>query len=90
MSTIAKRHMDKVARLPCVPCLLIFGKHHPSEHLHHIQDIRDKWSDFIVIPVCQEMHTGPNGIHGLSRRGFARTYGFDDLTMLAKTLELLT
>ena len=89
MTVAAERHKARVRELCCVPCLLIFGDKHPCQAIHHLESIRDGLSDFLVIPICQEMHQGANGIHGLSRRGFARRYGIDDWTLLAKTIELL-
>lgn len=89
MSAAGSRHMGRVAALPCVACRLILGRRVPSEHVHHIESVRDSSSDWLTIPLCMEHHTGRNGIHGLSRRGFTRTYGFDELRLLAETIKLL-
>lgn len=89
MNAAAKRHMDRVRRLPCVPCLLIFGKTHPCEEVHHVESVRDELSDLLIIPTCRAMHQGPIGIHGLHRRQFERRYKIDELAMLGKVNELL-
>ena len=89
MSAASKRHMARVRELPCVPCLLIFGVKHRCEHLHHVESVRDELSDFLVVPVCHEIHEGSGGIHGLHRRGFERRYKVTEMKMLAKVNELL-
>ena len=90
MNAAAERHQARVRQLPCVPCLLIFGTLHNCEELHHPESVRDELSEFLVVPICIEMHKGTNGIHGLHRRGFERRYRISDLDMLAKTTELLS
>jgi hypothetical protein len=40
------------------------------------------------VPLCGNCHRGPNGIHGLSRRGFYTRYGLDDLSLIAATIQL--
>lgn len=89
MSAASKRHMGRVASLPCVACRLILGRRVPSEQVHHIESVRDEASDYLTVPLCHEHHQGSGGIHQLSRRGFARTYGFDELRLLAETISLL-
>lgn len=68
---------------------MLFDKWHNCEELHHVEDVRDELSDFLIVPACIEMHRGPLGIHGLHRRGFERRYGLSELKMLGKVQELL-
>lgn len=57
--------------------------------LHHLESVRDgDLSEWLVVPLSLEMHEGPNGIHGLSRRGFYNRYKLDDNALIAGTLKL--
>lgn len=61
MSLAEKKHMSRVAELPCVVC----GAE-PVE-VHHILDGRTpgrRSSDWLTLPVCPEHHRGTHGIHG--------------------------
>ena len=56
-----KEHADRVSKLPCATCGA-FGV-----VLHHIregQGMSQRAPDMLVIPLCPECHTGPEGIHG--------------------------
>jgi len=67
----AKRHMAKVAGLPCLVC----GAW-PVE-VHHLPDPRN---DFRVIPLCPPHHRrefGPGAYH-YSRKAFNVAHGSDD------------
>ena len=59
----------------------------PCEELHHAGRDTDR-SDWNQVPICHEHHTGPNGIHGLRRRGFEARYNLTEMDMLALTREL--
>ena len=72
---------------PLYPILRKIERKH--EHLHHVESVRDELSDFLVVPVCHEIHEGSGGIHGLHRRGFERRYKVTEMKMLAKVNELL-
>ena len=81
-----QRHLDRVAQLPCVLC----GAQ-PVE-IHHIregQGAAQRASHFLVAALCPDCHRGPNGFHGLGRKGFATRYKLDELDLLAMTLEAL-
>lgn len=62
MSTTGeKRHMDRVARLPCAVC----GAQ-PVE-VHHALEGRTpgrRSGNYLTIPLCTDCHRGPHGIHG--------------------------
>lgn len=80
----AKRHMARVASLPCACC----GMH--GVHVHHIregQGMSQRASDWLTIPLCPPCHTGPNGIHG--NKSLIRIQKIDELDLLARTLEAL-
>lgn len=56
---------------------------------HHLEAVRDSESDYAAIPVCAEHHRGPNGIHGLSRRGFEARYKLSPIDLLALTIRAM-
>jgi hypothetical protein len=79
-----KRWMDKVAQLPCSLC----GAH--GVHVHHIregQGMAQRASNFLVVPLCPDCHTGPNGVHG--DKTMLRIHKMSELDLLAKTIEAL-
>jgi hypothetical protein len=87
MSAAGKRHMGRVAQLPCVLC----GTS-PVE-VHHIregQGAAQRAQDTLTVPLCPDCHRGPNGVHGLGRKGFYMRYKKDELDLLAETLEKLS
>jgi len=85
MATAAeKRHLERVARLPCVIC----GAH--GVHVHHIrtgQGMSQRSSHFLTIPACPECHQGPEGIHG--NRALLRVRKLEELDLLAMTIEAI-
>lgn len=86
MSAAGKRHMARVAQLPCILC----GAQ--SVEVHHIregQGAAQRAQDTLTIPLCPEHHRGANGLHGLGRKGFYTRYKLDELDLLAATLERL-
>ncbi len=86
MSIAGKRHMARVAALPCCIC----GAQ-PVE-VHHIregQGAAQRAQDTLTIQLCVEHHRGDEGIHGLGRKGFYMRHKRDELDLLAETLETL-
>ena len=84
MSHAERRHMGRVAELPCVVC----GAH--GVHVHHILEGRTpgrKPSGWLTCPVCPSCHTGTNGIHG--DRAMWKVHKLNELQALAMTLERL-
>ena len=80
-SAVERRHMGRVAELPCSACGA-FGV-----HVHHIRSelIKD---NFLTIPLCPEHHTGDFSIHK-SKRQFENIYG-SELHLLAQTIKQLS
>lgn len=82
-NTATKRHMDRVAQLPCGLCGTA-----PVE-LHHVLEGRTpgrKSPDWLVIPLCRDCHQGSaNGIHG--RQAMWKVMRKSELDLLAETLE---
>ncbi len=94
MSASGKRHMQKVAGLPCVLGSAGFSESCSGRvHVHHVregQGASQRAQDTLTVPLCEEHHTGSNGIHGLGRKGFYSRYKLDELDLLAMTLEELS
>lgn len=89
MSNAGAWWMQQVRQLPCIPCLMLFDETHSCQEVHHPDTRRNELSQFRIIPMCIAMHQGQNGIHGLHRRGFERTYKLTEDDMLAKVNELV-
>jgi len=83
MSAAGKRHMGRVAALPCCLC----GAY--AVQVHHVTEgktfgARDRLH-FCTIPVCESCHTGSKGIHG--DKTMLRIAKRSELELLSETLE---
>jgi hypothetical protein len=91
MSAIGKRHMERVAQVPCVLCThLRLGQ--SAAEVHHIregQGAAQRASGLLTVALCTEHHRGASGIHGLGRKRFYTQYKLTELDLLAMTLEAL-
>lgn len=84
MRNADKRHMGRVAELPCACC----GD--SPVQVHHIregQGMAQRADNFLTVPLCPDCHTGPYGVHGDKSRMRARK--LSELDMLADTIERL-
>lgn len=84
MSSESKRHMGRIAQMPCAICGA-FGV-----HVHHIRTgigMGMRASDFDTLPLCPEHHQGMTGIHGMGRKAWERHHGITELELLKKTKE---
>lgn len=78
----AKDYENRVRNIGCVLCRsLDLGL--TSAAIHHVESIRDALSAYAIVPLCYEHHQGPNGVHGLSRRGFEARYKLTEIDLLA-------
>lgn len=80
-----KRHMDRVAAMPCVIC-----GDAPVE-LHHIRDghgMAQRASNWLVVPLCPVCHRGTGGIHG--NRSVMRARKLTEIDLLAETIKRLS
>lgn len=76
----------RLYQLPCVVCHHM-GLKGDAEELHHAGHATDR-SDWNQVPICKQHHQGPNGIHGLHRRGFEARYKITEMDLLAITRKL--
>lgn len=74
--------------LPCVVCWIQTGEKRYGVQAHHLESVRDEWSEWLEVPLCEEHHVGPNGVHGLHRREFYTRYKLDDLALIGATIRL--
>jgi hypothetical protein len=92
MSAKGKRHMGRVASLPCVLCKHMGLGDNFAVQVHHIregQGASQRAQDVLTVSLCQPHHLGPDGVHGLGRKGFYNRYKLDEIDLLAMTLEAL-
>lgn len=91
MSKSLDRYMGEVADLGCILCrhLGYFGTpaqlHHPRAAAGGAQ----RSSDWLVVPLCPEHHTGKSGFHGLGNSAFYTRYKLNEWDLLAMTIEAL-
>lgn len=84
MSLASKRHLGRVASLPCCLC-----GNSPVE-VHHIREgeaagAGQRSSDWLAIPVCPSCHRGSKGIHG--DKSMLRIRKMTEIDLVAETLE---
>jgi hypothetical protein len=85
----AKDHLERIHSLPCVVCVHLGVPPQYPTFAHHIESVRDKLSDYATIPTCETHHVGPDGVHGLSRRGFEARYKLSQIDLLSLTIKAL-
>lgn len=86
MSAEGKRHMGRIAEMPCAVC----GAH--GVHVHHIRTgigMGRRASDLDTIPLCPEHHQGMAGIHGMGRKAWERYHGITEMELLEETKKVL-
>lgn len=84
-----KDHLERVHEIPCVVCVKMGMAPRFPVHAHHLESVRDELSDYAAVPLCPDHHQGPNGIHGLSRRGFEMRYKLSDMDLMKIKLWLM-
>ena len=83
-----KKHYGRIAALGCILCRHLGYLDTPAE-IHHIRRLGNVRNDSPVIPLCPEHHRGNSGVHGLGKKGFAKTYGLTEENLLEQTTKLL-
>lgn len=84
-----KSWMNQVADLGCAMCRRMGYPETPSQ-LHHPREgvgMAQRQSDWLVIPLCEQHHTGSKGWHG-TREDFKR-HSVNEMDLLADTIELM-
>lgn len=87
----AKRHMGRVAQVPCVLCAHL-GLGDSPAIVHHMKlgtGASDRASDFLTIALCHEHHVGKTGVHTLKEKGLRLRYNLSEIDLLAMTIEAL-
>lgn len=86
-----QQYKNAVAEIGCIVCISTGLGRTPAE-LHHPredQGMSERASDWLVIPLCPEHHTGKTGFHGLGRRRFECMYGLSELDLIALTHQVV-
>lgn len=87
MTTLAeKRHLNRVASLPCGVCEALG----PScvHHIREGQGMSQRANHFLTVPLCHECHQGKHGIHG--DRSAWRLRKLTELDVLADTFRQIS
>jgi hypothetical protein len=86
-----KRHLARVAAMPCCLCVHL-GWGETSAEVHHVRT-KHGWgrsSHFDTIPLCAFHHRdGQHGVHGMGRDEFTNLYGISELELLERTKQEL-
>lgn len=86
-----RRHMGRVAQVPCVLCKHMGLGDSPAivHHLKYGSGASDRASHYLTIALCEPHHMGPDGVHMLKEHGLYLRYKLSELDLLAMTLEAL-
>jgi hypothetical protein len=72
--TVAEsRHMERVAAVGCCVCWRVHGCFVQCQ-LHHVAEGSGLRSNFAVVGLCVEHHTGVAGFHKLGTKAFCSLY----------------
>lgn len=85
-----RRHLGRVAKLPCALGQLL-GQDHERAEVHHIragQGMSERASHFLTVPLCGACHRGGIGVHG--DQTLLRIARVDELDLLAHTIRELS
>lgn len=85
----ARDYIERVRGLRCVVCTMMGLPQSTVTEAHHVESVRDGLSDYATVALCVDHHQGPNGVHGLRRRGFEARYKLSDVDLIALTIRQL-
>ena len=85
----ARDHLERVRSVDCVVCRLFGMPQEGPTYAHHVESVRDDVSDYATASLCWYHHQGPEGVHGLSRRGFEMRYKIGNVDLIAMTIRLI-
>lgn len=86
-----KRHLARIASMPCIVCEKVFHIYEPRVQVHHVR-ARHGWgrsSHKAIIPLCMEHHTGATGVHSMGREQFKEMFGYSEIELLEIVLNRL-
>ena len=67
MTRAEEQHVECVASIGCVVCRRLGHGYSPAE-IHHVAEGSGLRSNFAVVGLCKEHHTGGSGFHTLRKR----------------------
>lgn len=77
----------RIETRPCVLCRYLGLADDSPASCHHLQTNRLRKNEE-TIPLCWHHHQGPEGIHGLGKKGFERRYKVSEADLLALSKDL--
>ena len=78
-----RKHLARVATMPCLVCGAWPEVHHVTAYSDRIGRVTK--SHKRVVPLCSADHrTGPNAVHRISHRGFYDLHGIDLMAVAEK------
>lgn len=83
-----KQHAEILSNMPCICCQLLSQSQQGRTCIHHIregQGMAQRSGDYLTIPLCQDCHQGPLGIHG--DRTYLKILKMSELDLLNETLK---
>lgn len=87
----AKRHMARIAKMPCALCARLGLQQEGRTCVHHIregQGMGQRATDYLTIPLCHACHQGDEGIHG--NRALLQVARCTELDLLADVIKELS
>ena len=91
MTRAERVRFGKLADMGCVLCHHLGTPGTPAE-IHHLRDgqgMSQRAPHDQTIGLCAYHHRGPEGYHGLGKRGFEAVYGVTERDLLAKADRLI-
>ena len=78
LSAAGHRHKIRVARLGCVICRRLYRTPYSQLdfecEIHYVAETSGMRSDFAIVPLCHEHHTGNMGFHTIGAREFCTAF----------------
>ena len=75
MTIASAKHKARLSQMNC-----LIAQHFATGHcagrieLHHVAEGSGKRSEWALVPLCTEHHTGKGGLHGMGPKAFLRCY----------------
>lgn len=84
----SRDHLALLHECPCVVCWLLGIRLPDCQQIeaHHLESIRDEWSDYAAVPLGKYHH---DELHQLHRRGFYNRHKLSDTDLMAGTVALI-
>ena len=91
MTRAERIRFGKLSEMGCILCRHLGTPGTPPE-IHHLRDgqgMSQRAPNNLTIPLCAYHHRGPEGYHGMGKRGFEAVYGVTERDLLGMTDRLI-